>query len=625
MEKTLIIILTVLCTLCTNTQADIQQSIRDKNHPYLVMSNEDEQDVRNAILTDSTWKQYHSYMIEGADSILVMPVLDRIVVGRRLLDTSRECLRRMLLLGYAYRLTGEEKYARRAESEMSNVGKFIDWNPTHFLDVAEMTTAMAIGYDWLFNFISDETKTLVEQAIEEKGLKPSLKKEYNENWLTNHNNWNQVCNAGITLGALAIYDKTPQLAERIINRAINSIKLPMQVYAPDGAYAEGYSYWAYGTTYNILLIDALLKTIGTDYGLSQMPGFLNTGEFIQNMILSDGKSFNYGDCNNSGRMYPPMFWLAKHSDNRQILLSEKYLLNKADKTELINYRYGLYAIIWGAKVNMDNQNVPAKKMWISSNTKVPVAMMRTCWNFNKGLSMAIKGGTAQTGHAHLDVGSFIIVDNNIRWAIDFGPQDYNSLESQGVNLWDKDQNSQRWKVFRYNNQAHNTLTFNHHYQDVNGYSPITEYSDKSDFMYAIVDMTPVYKDQIAESKRGVAIVDERYYVIRDEIRTLNKPTSVRWNMLTEANPQIIDNHTIQLTQRNRKLIIKVESTAKIKAKMWSTTSPNSYDAQNSNTVFVGFEADLNPDKQETLMVKLIPEGVFDLSREIQSLNKWKNN
>ena len=178
---------------------------------------------------------------------------------------------------------------------------------------------MAIGYDWLFNFISDETKTLVEQAIEEKRIKPSLKKEYNENWLTNHNNWNQVCNAGITLGALAIYDKTPQLAERIINRAINSIKLPMQVYAPDGAYAEGYSYWAYGTTYNILLIDALLKTIGTDYGLSQMPGFLNTGEFIQNMILSDGKSFNYGDCNNSGRMYPPMFWLAKHSDNRQIL------------------------------------------------------------------------------------------------------------------------------------------------------------------------------------------------------------------------------------------------------------------------------------------------------------------
>ena len=68
-------------------------------------------------------------------------------------------------------------------------------------------------------------------------------------------------------------------------------------------------------------------------------------------------------------------------------------------------------------------------------------------------------------------------------------------------------------------------------------------------MYAIVDMTPVYKDQIAESKRGVAIVDERYYVIRDEIRTLNKLTSVRWNMLTEANPQILDNHTIQLTQQ----------------------------------------------------------------------------
>ena len=56
----------------------------------------------------------------------------------------------------------------------------------------------------------------------------------------------------MSLGALAIYDHIPELADTIVNRAVEKIKLPMSIYAPDGAYSEGYSYWAYGTTYNVL-------------------------------------------------------------------------------------------------------------------------------------------------------------------------------------------------------------------------------------------------------------------------------------------------------------------------------------------------------------------------------------
>ena len=31
---------------------------------------------------------------------------------------------------------------------MLTAARFEDWNPSHFLDVAEMTFALAIGYDW---------------------------------------------------------------------------------------------------------------------------------------------------------------------------------------------------------------------------------------------------------------------------------------------------------------------------------------------------------------------------------------------------------------------------------------------------------------------------------------------
>ena len=300
------------------------------------------------------------------------------------------------------------------------------------------------------------------------------------------------------------------------------------------------------------------------------------------------------------------------------------MLDKASKKQLIDYRYGLYAILWGARMKLNHIVAPSHKMWVSAKSQQPVAVMRTNWEFKKGLSAAIKGGTAQAGHTHLDVGAFIITDHNIRWAMDFGPQEYNMLEKLGIDLWGRNQESQRWDVFRYNNQAHNTLTFNNQHQNVEGHSLITEYGDKTDFMYAIVDMTPVYVNQIVEAKRGIALVNEQYFVVRDEIKVLNKPTTVRWNMLTGATPEILDDHTIQLSMQGKKLLLQVESSAPILMKTWSTTSPNSYDAANPNTIFVGFEAELRPGMKETLQVKLIPENSKNTYKKIQPLKLWKN-
>ena len=483
---------------------------------------------------------------------------------------------------------------------------------------------MAIGYDWLYNFISDQTKLKIEKAIETKGLNPSLDSQYNS-WLYRNNNWNQVCNGGITLGALAIYDKIPTLADELINRAVQSVKLPMSVYAPDGAYAEGYSYWGYGTTYNLLLIDALENVMGTDYNLSQEPGFLNTGKFIQNMLLSDGKSFNYGDCSSSGRVSPAMFWFANRTADKDILWSEKYQFSLSSKKSIRSYRYAVLALIWGASTSMDNLPKPTQRMWVSSKTTTPVALMRTTWDYQQGLSIALKGGTAQSGHTHLDAGSFIFISKDTRWSTDLGPQDYNSLESKGIDLWNKSQESDRWKVFRYNNLAHNTLSFDNKYQNVNGYATITDFSDNENYMYAIADLTKIYEGQAKEVKRGVAIVDSHYAAVRDEVKTLGQPTVIRWNMVTEAQPAIIGEHTIQLSQNGEKLLLEVESPAKVRMKTWSATSPNSWDAKNPGVTFVGFEAELRPNATEVLQVKLIPEGNFDSNKEIMPLTDWKNN
>lgn len=107
-------------------------------------------------------------ILNTCDRTIEKPPVERILIGRRLLDKSREALKRIFFLSYAWRMTSQEKYYERAVKEMNAVSAFSDWNPSHFLDVAEMTMALSIGYDWLYEKLPDETKVLIRKAITER-------------------------------------------------------------------------------------------------------------------------------------------------------------------------------------------------------------------------------------------------------------------------------------------------------------------------------------------------------------------------------------------------------------------------------------------------------------------------
>ena len=467
-------------------------------HPRLLMTKADEASIKASVKGNGFWRQVDSLLMTAANCALSLPAPQRIVTGRRLLDVSRETLRRVLLLGYAYRMTGDSRYAQRAEQELLSVSAFSDWNPSHYLDVAEMTTAVAVGYDWLFDMMSNDTKETIREAIINKGLKPSFDAQYN-GWLQKENNWNQVCNSAMAYGALAIYEDASTLADSVIQRSITSILKPMKNYGPDGAYPEGYSYWGFGTTYNVMLIDALEKCFGTDFNLSKQKGFLESAGFILHMVAPDHESFNYGDNKDTGRMSPAMFWLAKRNNDLSLLWNERSLFKRGNKKKLMDYRFFTLAMLWGAGVDMRHLPEPQQKTWISPTAITPVALMRTSWDDTKAIYLAFKGGSASSSHAHLDAGSFVMVANGERWAMDFGRQDYHSLESLGLDIWNKTQNSDRWKVFRYTNLAHNTLTFNNCMQDVKGYVCLNGSSSLTKQPSVSADLTPVYPGQVGQT------------------------------------------------------------------------------------------------------------------------------
>jgi hypothetical protein len=73
------------------------------------------------------------------------------------------------------------------------------------------------------------------------------------------------------------------------------------MYAPDGAYHEGPSYWSYGTN-NLFEYCMVLDTVcGTNYGIMEAVGIQQTVYFALYNEGNDNVYFNFNDCGIGGQ------------------------------------------------------------------------------------------------------------------------------------------------------------------------------------------------------------------------------------------------------------------------------------------------------------------------------------
>ena len=184
-----------------SNQDILQKATPLPSHPRLFWTAKDEAGVRERIASDRQIGAIWEAVRITADAMLTEPTVVYRKDGRRLLGRSREALSRMMHLGFAFRLTGDKRYATRAMAEMKAMASMPDWNPSHFLDTAEMTLAIAVGYDWLFDQLPPELRQASREAIEQKGLGPYVGARNKPGWEHGRNNWNQVCHAGMVAGA----------------------------------------------------------------------------------------------------------------------------------------------------------------------------------------------------------------------------------------------------------------------------------------------------------------------------------------------------------------------------------------------------------------------------------------
>ena len=165
MKKYLLTIISVALFVSVSAVAQDIDYSKLAPHPRLLLRDGDIVAMKEFRDRSENAQYVNDMIVYEATRFLSTSSAVRKLEGRRLLQVSGEVLKRVFYLSYAYVMTDDVRYAARAEREMLAASEFIDWNPSHFLDVSEMTMALAIGYDWLYHFLSEESRNKIATAI----------------------------------------------------------------------------------------------------------------------------------------------------------------------------------------------------------------------------------------------------------------------------------------------------------------------------------------------------------------------------------------------------------------------------------------------------------------------------
>jgi hypothetical protein len=514
------------------------------HHPRLLATAETFAQLKQQTASAPQLRKWHDRLqAEAREMLTAAPSRYEIPDGLRLLATSRRVLDRVYTLGLLYQLDGDRRYAERAWQELQTAADFKDWNTRHFLDTAEMTHAFAIGYDWLYDVWTPEQRATLRQAMVEKGLRPALKIYQNREWWAKaRHNWNQVCNGGIGMGALALAEAEPQLAGEILHDALESVQIPMAEFAPDGAWKEGPGYWNYATSYNVVLLAGLQTALGTDFGLSQLPAFKDTGLFPVYLCGPLGRTFNYADGGDHMLRAPQMFWLAREFKQPVFAWYESQAAAPAPLD-----------LLWfdSAGLSPKAAGLPLDKLFRGAE----VAVLRSAWEDPRAVFVAFKAGDNKANHSHLDLGSFVFDAAGVRWAMDLGSDNYN-LPGYFA--------AQRWTYYRLRAEGQNTLVINPTEspdQDPVAATRIARFESTPQKAFAIADLTPAYAGRATRVWRGMALLDRSQVLVQDEVQA-KTPAELWWFMHTPTSVEIdSDGRSARLKQATAQLEARILSPA----------------------------------------------------------------
>ena len=550
-------------------------------HGRLMVTTDQFNTLKEVLKTDVTLQNWVARLENGygknSSKFKSAPNVFYLSDNRRLLNTSRDVMNKIMSWATLYKLTDDSDYAERVWQEVEAVCNFIDpltgaksWHPEHFLDTAEIMYPFAIAYDWLYDYLTEERRRTMEDAVMEMGYGAAmgfggvadwwrdpanyknavetldyngfkyntpypysgLEKDYSTYYYSAPwtNNWNGVCNGGMTAMCLAFANVNEQFreySEHILSCIYYTVQPGLtEGYAPDGGYPESPGYWAYGTTYLAIMFSCMQSACGTDFGFTNAPGFSESFYFITYMAAtSSNASWNYHDSG-TGLDTTIYMWYAGYSGDKNIATMRKQTLDS-------NSSITIWDIIF---YDPDGFNESTVTLDLDAYYYgIDTVTFRSSWA-KDALFCGIHGGANSAPHGNLDIGNFIVELEGVRFICDLGSDDYN-LTGFGSNSVKYFTNPYRYWFYRERAEGQNTLVIDparvntnltgsgdanqgkNFDQLLSADAQILDFESGISGAYAVVDMGCAYTETKDGSIRGMLVTDNRSVVIvQDEIK-----------------------------------------------------------------------------------------------------------
>ncbi|MFY0654819.1 MAG: heparinase II/III family protein [Cyclobacteriaceae bacterium] len=530
-----------------------------KQSPRLVLNKKLEKNLKKKLKTDRVIQNMYEAIKLNADAVfeksiinLDIPMEERSQNNQ--LDISRDMLHRMSALGMVYRMEKDPRVLNRINEELIAVCNFPTWFPKHFLDVGEMSLAVALAIDWAADGLPESTIDLAKKSLIEKGIKPSWPEGGDHShWAYGSSNWNQVCNGGMVAASLAVAEVDPELAAKTIYRAIDGMVYALHEYGPDGVYPEGATYWGYGTAFSVITAAMFESALGTDFGMLDYPAFKESAVFRMLSNAPSGLMYNFADSGTKrGRNGDlTLAWFASKTGNKTFFEEDYFLKPPTEMGKLS--RHAGPALVWLAQFEEEGEET-LPRAW-TGNGANPVVFFTGGDDDPRNYYFGGKGGFGAVNHGNMDAGSFVFELNGVRWSVDPGRTNYGRIERTGFNLWGRCQDCDRWKLMNKHNFGHSTLSINNRLHIAKGKATITDFKGGEN-PEVTIDMSPVFEGQLESAQRRFVKDSPASLFIEDKVEILENTKLITWQLMTLSEVEIVEGGAI-LRQEGKSL--KVEN------------------------------------------------------------------
>ena len=509
-------------------------------HPRLMATNADFDRMRSLYATDAV---YQSYVADLADDGYLQTLWNspedypedyltefgfpNRVQARNMLSSHSIPYRKAILSSLIlYIITEEAQYKTYLWNNLSKVcdqTNYLDWNPINYLDTAEIAYTVALAYDWLYDEWTSGERGILEAALKRNALDTGIA-TFERTGVTSlfpNNNWTGICNNALIMSAIALADVYPAESAKMLDYSVNDVWRIMQYYSPQGVYYEGAGYWSYGTDHLCMMIASLEGAAGSDYGLFSSPGFAESVYFPIYME-SDIDKWNISDSHPGLADSSCFMFFAQKLNDPLVAYARRRNINPDYVNATAGQRPWIYDLLW---YNPSWTDPVAYDLPLDVHYKgLNLATMRSNWTGDQTFT-ALKGGSNNVSHGHLDIGTFQFESEGVVW---FEQLRYENSSLDG--FWQGEEGGMRWNYYATRAEGQNTLIVNPtNKNDQNVYvdSKMTKAEFGANGGYAVIDMACSQND-FQTGQRGLLFTDNRSAAVIQDEATFKKASDVYW-------------------------------------------------------------------------------------------------